>query len=86
MIFHPAADFRRMSVNRPDVSPPVATVLFNSYLPVARVTSAAGGRISISLKANLAIQFGVARRVDPHPMARADRSCMTHSEVIFLGG
>ena len=52
MIFHPAADFQRMSVNRPEVSPPAATVLFNSYLLVARTTSAASVRISISLKAN----------------------------------
>jgi len=38
MIFQPAADLRRMSVNRPEASPPPAAVLFNSYLPVARAT------------------------------------------------
>jgi hypothetical protein len=60
IIFQPAADFRRMSVNRPDVSPPAATALFDSNLPVARATSGASVRISISLKASfpMASRFG----------------------------
>ena len=60
MIFQPADDFRRMSVNRPVVSPPAATARFNSYLPVASETSLASVLTSISLKVNfpMASRFG----------------------------